>query len=80
MKRELLSPLALSIGTVIGVTVALGACSADGPEGSAPTSEAPPVTTVSTPTTEPTATPTTDPDTAATTDRPAGRRALPPGT
>ncbi len=69
MKRELLSPLALSIGTVLGVTVALAACSSDGPQASTPTTSSSPDTTAGTPTTEPTATPTTDPDTPSTTDR-----------
>ncbi len=70
MKRELLSPLALSIGTVLGVTVALAACSADGADISSRSTERSPNTTVATPTTEPTASPTTNPGGPATTDRP----------
>jgi len=67
MKRELLSPLAV----MLGAAVAFAACSSDGPDLSAPSTESSPDSTVGTPTTEPTASPTTDPDAPSTTDRPA---------
>ena len=67
MKRELLSPLAV----MLGAAVAFAACSSDGPDLSAPSTESSPDSTVGTPTTEPTASPTTDPDVAVD-DRPAG--------
>jgi len=68
MKREQHSALALSVGTMLSVTIALAACSSDGPDLSSPTTESSPETTVGTPTTAPTTRPTTRPTASPTTD------------